>query len=83
MGIQIASTVTFLYYDTGNNSKKCHNINLTCTKIRGSSTVKSLLQAQASIRIITIQRDGSGPLLEATSVRKESVGQKPTRTKAH
>ena len=33
-------------------------------------TVKSLLQARASIRIITIHGNGGGPLLEATSVRK-------------
>ena len=38
-----------------------------------SSTVKSLLQARVSIRIITVHRDGGGPLLEATSVKKVCV----------
>ena len=33
-------------------------------------TVISLLQARASIRIITFHGDGGGPLLEATSARK-------------
>ena len=33
-------------------------------------TVKSLLQARESIRIITIHRDGGGPLIEAISARK-------------
>ena len=32
--------------------------------------VKSLLQAWASIKIITAHGDGGGPHLEATSVRK-------------
>ena len=33
-------------------------------------TVKIILEARASIRIITFHGDGDGPLLEATSVRK-------------
>ena len=33
-------------------------------------TVKIILEARASIRIITFHGDGDGPLLKATSVRK-------------
>ena len=38
--------------------------------MRSDSTLISLLQARASIRIITVHGDGGGPLLEATSARK-------------
>ena len=37
---------------------------------KNANTVKSLLQAWASIRIITVHRDRGGPLSEATSARK-------------
>ena len=46
-------------FDIFNNREEC-------------STVKSLLQAWASIRIITVHRDGVGPLFEAASARKSS-----------
>ena len=34
------------------------------------NTVKILLEARTFIRIITFDRDGGGPLLEATRLRK-------------
>ena len=43
----------------------------TGVRVTITSTVISLLQARASIRIISNHRDGGGPLLEATSARKD------------
>ena len=42
---------------------------MLCAKVH-QYTVKSLLQARASIRIITVHGDGGGRLLEITSARK-------------
>ena len=43
---------------------------LFVNKILWILPMKSLLQAWASIRTITVHGDGNGPLLEATSARK-------------
>ena len=49
----------------------CHSLTTFRLNMNATaSSVKSLFQARASIRIITVQGDGDEPLLEATSGRK-------------
>ena len=45
-------------------------MNKIAARAKNRCTVTSLLQAWASITIITVHRDGGGPLLEITSGRK-------------
>ena len=53
------------------NKSKEKFYQLSCFIEKGRvHTVKPLLQAQASVRIITVHGDGGGPLLEATNERK-------------